>query len=360
MAWLTGWSNRVQCTIDGTVPGLGASVTNGIALVGVPAALKAVCQAAGQDLRFTAADGTTLLDYGIEDWSAAAPVCHVRVPTVATGNTIVYAYGGNAGASDAQNKSGVATDFAGYWPLGDAGPTYAYDWTANANTGEKVGTLTWGATGKVDGGISGANAGRLDLGDKDSLNSPATTHKLSLAAWVNPIDTTGYRSILAGGLGDASSARVPYDSYVEPGTNQLRFQHKDATGWYAVLSAGVFGVGVLTHFAVTFDDAAHEARIYWNGVPEAPQTLLGMITRSLNGNPAYQEQSIGGDPANGSRFNGVLDMLSLTDTIRSADQLAYAAKSYPGSSMFAFGALESVGGAWWHRNRIREQRRAVR
>ena len=175
MAWLTGWSNRAPLTIDGTVPALSGSVTNGIACVAVPAAIKALCQAAGQDVRFTSNDGTTLLDYGIEDWIAAAPVCHVRVPTVATGTTIIYAYGGNAGASDTQNKAGVATDYAGYWPLGDAGPTTAYDWTANANHGTQTGGVTFGATGVTDGACSFSGANRLDVGSSATLQLPTAT-----------------------------------------------------------------------------------------------------------------------------------------------------------------------------------------
>jgi len=182
---LSGWSHYAELTVDGTVPALSGSIT-GIAKVAIPAALKAVCQANGEDLRVTD-DADNLLDYGIEDWSAAAPIVHFRRTDWATGNTVCRAYGGNGGASDAQNKANVSQDFELYLPLGDAGPTTAVDWTSNGNNGTQSGGVTFGATGKVGKGCSCA-------GDDDYLQGSSTlvlgTQDFSVLLWLKTTAAT--------------------------------------------------------------------------------------------------------------------------------------------------------------------------
>ena len=63
----------------------------------------------GSDVRFTHSDGTTVLKYWVESWSSASQLAYVwvRVPSLVNGDTTIYLYYGNAGATSASD--GTAT-----------------------------------------------------------------------------------------------------------------------------------------------------------------------------------------------------------------------------------------------------------
>ncbi len=338
MGWLTGWSRRAKCTIDGTVPGLTGAVSNGIAIVAVPAALKAVCQAAGQDLRFTGSDGTTLLAYGIEDWSVAAPICHVLVPTVATGNTIIYAYGGNAGAVDAQNKAGVATNYAGYWPLGDAGPANANDWTANGNHGTQSGGVTFGQAGKCDGACLLAS-GSSQYFSIASANSLKLAGSITLLAWLNLVSYSedGSDYYIRGVLEKAFSVEG-YFMRVGNGTFAGRNVVRGGfyIGGFKEVSGGTVPLGAWTHLAAVYNGA--QRVIYVNGAAGTPIATSGAVT---TGDAVLH---FGTDYGVDRFMDGYLDGMGVAGVGFSSDYIAFVAKSFPGSAMFTWGALEALGG----------------
>jgi hypothetical protein len=122
-AWYNGaWLYRTQLTLNGAmVPA--AAQTNFPVLVAWTgnANLAAGAQANGNDILFTAADGTTKLDHEIESYTSAtgALAAWVRVPALASGsNTTIYMYYGNPGAANQQNKNGVwDANFRGVWHL---------------------------------------------------------------------------------------------------------------------------------------------------------------------------------------------------------------------------------------------------
>jgi len=96
------------------------------------------------DLRFTGADGTTLLDYWIESVAASGTsyLATVWVQNNATPDTTLYMYYGNAGAADAGN--GVNT-FVFFDDFDDASLDTAARWT----TGSSDGAGTWVESGGV-------------------------------------------------------------------------------------------------------------------------------------------------------------------------------------------------------------------
>lgn len=57
------------------------------------------CQADYDDIRFTTSDGITLCDYWIESSTSALATVWVEVPSIATTNTTIYIYYGNAAAT---------------------------------------------------------------------------------------------------------------------------------------------------------------------------------------------------------------------------------------------------------------------
>lgn len=340
-----GWAWRAPLTIDGTVAALTGAVSGAIAIPGVPAGLKAVCRAAGQDIRWALADGTPL-SYAIESWSAAEPVVHALVPSVGVGNTLVYAYGGKVDAAAADNRAAVAAGYALYMPLGDAGPTTVEDWSSNANHGTQSGGVAFGAAGKVNGACS------FD-GSDDRFALPAMlavgpTSTFTLSAWVNPATTqTGSgdrRCAIAIAVAKNDFEAIigsPYGggSYLslEVGKAYVGSQAKNApatyvTGsWYHVV--GVFGNG--------------SAELFVNGVSQG--TLIYDSTTNsatVNGNA----WAIGTEPDLFAgnypyRWRGSVDGTAITASTLSADAIAFAAWSRPGSAMFSWGALEAAPSA---------------
>jgi uncharacterized repeat protein (TIGR01451 family) len=71
----------------------------------------------GQDIRFTHSDGTTELNYWIEYWSTSTQWAYiwVRVPSIATGDTTIYLYYNNPGASSQSNGSLTFDSFDDNW-----------------------------------------------------------------------------------------------------------------------------------------------------------------------------------------------------------------------------------------------------
>ena len=128
MAWLSGYSYRKQITLNGSTAGAQSDYQLKLLLgessgaSGEDVDCGAKCQADFDDIRFTKADGTTLLDYWIESITGSTPNQLATIwiefdsipasPDTAT----FYMYYGNAGASAV--TSGAATflffdDFGG-------------------------------------------------------------------------------------------------------------------------------------------------------------------------------------------------------------------------------------------------------
>lgn len=67
------------------------------------------------DLRFTTDDKTTEIPYWLESKvDSTSAVVWVKVPSIPTGGTTIYAYYGNPGANDAQNGTGTFIDFSDF------------------------------------------------------------------------------------------------------------------------------------------------------------------------------------------------------------------------------------------------------
>jgi uncharacterized repeat protein (TIGR01451 family) len=71
----------------------------------------------GSDIRFTHSDGTTELRYWIEYWSGPDQLAYVwvRVPSLASGDTVIYLYYGNPGGLAASSGSTTFDGFDSEW-----------------------------------------------------------------------------------------------------------------------------------------------------------------------------------------------------------------------------------------------------
>ncbi len=91
------WSRRAPVTINNP----GSGLTN--YQVKVQVAYDSDMQLNFNDIRFTASDGTTLLSYWRESYTAGvSAIFWVKVPSIPSGSSTVYMYYGNAGASQHQ------------------------------------------------------------------------------------------------------------------------------------------------------------------------------------------------------------------------------------------------------------------
>jgi hypothetical protein len=117
MAWYNlNWEYRREVEVDNTA---GAAQTLFPVEVSLTAAnfTFAHAQTDGQDIRFTAADETTIIPHWIEayDDGAETATIWVQVPTVGAGATVsVWLYYGNPAASDTSNGDDVFTFFEGF------------------------------------------------------------------------------------------------------------------------------------------------------------------------------------------------------------------------------------------------------
>lgn len=105
------------------------------------------CKTDFSDLRFTKADGTTLLDYWIESKTGTTPnqlaTIWIEFDSIGTGNTTFYMYYGNAGASAYSNGDNTFLffdDFSTSWN----NPVKWYGDTASGSVSSGIMTLASG------------------------------------------------------------------------------------------------------------------------------------------------------------------------------------------------------------------------
>ena len=113
-AWYSSsWPYRQNITINKVyVTGTGVTLTNFPVLVSITDTYltSSQVQSNGNDILFTASDGTTKLSHEIENFtqSTGTFVAWVNVPSLPNStNTTVYMYYGNPSASNQQNAAGV-------------------------------------------------------------------------------------------------------------------------------------------------------------------------------------------------------------------------------------------------------------
>ena len=124
MGWLNDWSYRRAITITeqsgGTLTDYQVKVSLNSSNFDFSKA-----NADGSDIRFTEDDGTTLLNYWIEEWdnTSEEAIIWVKIPSIlANGDITIYIYYGNTSATDISDGSAVwdffdnfETDTISYW-----------------------------------------------------------------------------------------------------------------------------------------------------------------------------------------------------------------------------------------------------
>ena len=177
-AWYNNsWAFRKKLTFNNAAQS--ANLTNFPVMVTLSADNFDFKQAksAGEDIRFTDSDGTTLLGYEIEKWDSASKtaIIWVNVPQIdaSSNQDFIYAYWGNPDAADAQSADNTwNSNYKGVYHLDDnAASTTITDSSGNSNTitaGQNTDKIT-SSSGKIAGSV-------MSLGTPGYPTNPTKTN----------------------------------------------------------------------------------------------------------------------------------------------------------------------------------------
>jgi len=269
----------------------------------------------GADLRFTASDETTELNYEIESWNTGGvSYVWVLVPTLADSNTAIRAFYGNAspGTTVATNQGAVwSANYAGVWHLSSFG-----DSTSNRNNATDNGTAS--ATGMVASGHTlDATPHWAEAADtNNTLDMPSA---VTLSAWIKPTAVTSgtYQMLIT--KNPSGTAGSQYGGNFEwrlfAGTMQLDYQTTTAAN--GTLHAATVNVtsGIWQHVAVSLIKSPASGTFYINGASAGtftPDATFGVWT---NNEPVR----IGRRKDTSNYFAGVMDEVEIANTPRAAN-----------------------------------------
>jgi hypothetical protein len=339
-SWLTwlpvgsGWSSatwpkRKLIRIDQTKVGSGG-VTDFPVLVVLSsdADLQASAQANGNDIVFTASDGTTKLSHEIERYDGATGelIAWVKVPSLSsTADTDIYMYYGNATAGNQQNPTDVwSNGYVGVWhlketPTGAAGEVkdsteYAGHGTAWNMAGADRVAGKVGYAYKFIAGASGAGS-LVYTGDRPAMQLPIYSWSMWIRGDSQPVCNAGGTN--GQPIWNADSQFNFGWQHTGCAFNQAA-AHTDgevesAAGWKSVQIASVNPLVATTwyHVAATYDGTT--LRVYRDGMLEAsaphgpPIAVAGSFSFGNGGD----------NVARFTNFAGQLDEVRVGGSVRS-------------------------------------------
>ena len=292
-------------------------------------------QANGRDIYFTAADGTTILDYEIQRWDANAHrlLAWVRVPSLpANSNTVLYVYYGDPSTAATAYPAGVfKSSFAAVWHLDDALPaTMIADATAT-HAGTPNLTTTTQTAAKLGGGLAftGGN-------DTITFTNPLSGNQAhTISVWLSQAATTHASAIIVMGTAMMGQARWLYGHFMS--AVMAIGYYTDDWSTTTNLDGGGF---VLVHWV--FEGTNGKNHLYVNGaeIGGSPMTLAGVNTQGTAGTIGHAPE-----PAFGTNMGltGTIDELRVATVARTAGWIAteYANQSSPGT-FYSVGAEQTV------------------
>lgn len=301
---LPGWPRRKR--IDLPVPT--ANLTDFPVEVPIiaDADIGAACLATGYDLRFTAADGTTLLPYERESFAVAGGeatgIFWVKTDVAAAG-TYIWCYYGNAVAADGADPEAVwDDDFKAVYHMKDSDTSHILDSTGNDNDGAKNGANDPAeADGKIGKGQDfDGDSGVINCGNGASLQFGAGS--FSISGWINQSGYAGVLEKRSGGTGWIFACGPPYTYLLLPG---VAYPFPGiATGW--------------RYWSMTIDRATGLANLYVDGAFIQSADISGNTGTTDSAHDLWLGKST--DP---TFVNGVMDEIRLSSIARSGEWIAY-------------------------------------
>ena len=340
-AWYScSWGYRKNITIDKSK--VSGTLSSFPVLITLPsdANLAASAQSNGNDILFTASDGTTKLPHEIETYtsSTGALVAWVQVPSVqSTANTTIFMYYGNPAAVNQQLPTGVwNANYKAVWHLTQdpSGPApQMLDSTSNANHATSGGAMTTSqqVPAKINGGLNfdGAN----DYLTTNYYQTGVTAY--TVETWVKTSTTSMQQVIVHDRGSDAAANGVGLSLTLSVGGTYPGAAGSAGDLAYGVDSNNIY-VGVYSTSAKVNDNTWHHVvgvwsapsgtavsptqfSIYIDGVPVTTTAVTtGSATSPLTGLPGFGTQIARHQPWT-TYFAGTLDELRISNAALSSD-----------------------------------------
>jgi hypothetical protein len=341
------WSSRKKITINHLK--VSGTQTNFPVLVSLASDtdLAADAQDDGDDITFTASDGTTQLPHEIEsfDGGTGALTAWVKVPSINSAtDTDIYLHYGNAAASSQQNATGVwDANYLGVWHLGENVIDESGSGTHNDSTGQ-------GFTGKQYN--NSRTSGKIGWAQSfDGANDwisvdphPVPTSQLTMEAWVylpaldpNEKILSTINRVGAGpwygyqmGVYSGGASEVMYSEIYDSSSNHYQIQQ------------GSFPVGTWTYLANTWTTNGQFIG-YINGTQ-----IASIAAGSSNIGYTPGPQNIGAPgwvTVTTFLFEGTIDEVRISNTARSAQWIATGYNNtYSPSTFITVGSEEGTCG----------------
>ena len=333
--WYCGWSYRKNITIQHAQ--VSGSLTDFPVLINLAsdADLAARAQSDGDDILFTASDGTTKLKHEIESYTSGsgALVAWVKVPSVTyTTDTTIIMYYGNAGAANQQEATNVWDgNFKGVWhlkenPFGTA--PQMRDSTSNANHGTSAATMTSGdqVAAIINGGLDfdGSND-EITCGNAANLR---LTGDITIEAWAKTSSTGTTRGIVNKAIYAGASANIKGYMLRKYSTNYYRF---------AIGDPGAAGQYIDSNSAYTDANWHHIVGVRRSGtgylyIDGVQQTAT--MTRTITDSGANFDIGRSYSDYDAYWWNSYIDEVRVSDTGRTADWILTGYRNQNSPSTF--------------------------
>lgn len=273
-----------------------------------------VQNANGYDIRFTAADGTTLLAHQVESYNATtgAYTAWVKVPVLSTNeDTYIYLNYGDVSATNDPSTSAVWTNgYTGVWHMGSS----LTDATGNGNTGTNSGTSTQSGANAFIHEANGFNGTSNYITIANESNFDLNTgEKITLSAWVyvNNYGGAQYRYI------DKGPNAWRFQRSATTGTNLQMYHEYSGADYIQATNTSGLTTGGWRYITATFDHSVNSMVVYINGSP-ANSTKNDPATSTLTNND-FQVRLGAAAGTVGDYFNGRMDEVRISNVLRTAD-----------------------------------------
>ena len=279
----------------------------------------------GTYVRFALSDGT-LLDFEVESYDATGDDAwfHVKIPTLsASADTVIYMYYGHASPTSGADKENTwDSDFLAVWHHNQDKAEGAFDdSTRNDNDGTNNGTAD--TAGRVD-------RARLFVDtESDYINYGSGTTLDDLFAGGGSFEAT----IRFSGWGEANWGRVFSKGANGVNTNSTQIYLDGVSSSFEQINffrsfssvdgrwrtpVGSLALNTTYHVVVTYneDSASNDPIIYLDGVSQTLEEVY-VIAGSATSDASHNMNV--GNRGNDREFDGWIDEVTFSDSIRSAD-----------------------------------------
>ncbi len=315
--WNTDWEYRQKLTFDNR--GQSENLENFPVLVKLDSTRinYSKTRDSGQDIRFVDSDDSTVLSHEIEEWDETGDSwVWVNVPQIDGSSSAdhIYMYYGNLVAPDGQNPTAVwDTHYKGVWHL-NRGSGSVLDSTTNDNDGTNSGAIR-GASGKIDDAFNfDGTDDYVEVPDSSSLDITAV---VTIEAWVNPAEISHYAPGIACKWDwSTTNPQRSYSLYLATYNNT--FFMISADGSYQAELLSPTELATSTWYHLTGVSTGSKWIVYINGQMDCEKDFTTSIhsgTAKFSIGASLQDGSVSTDET----FEGAIDEVRVSDTVRSAD-----------------------------------------